>query len=266
MWHYKMNKMGFICSACHKKSKLPVKVKCFNCNKEFEVKREKVRQYRGKNFYCSKECRHQKVGSLISKVKKEQAPVTSEQTKLNWNDPEIRERRRLGLKKFAATRKNGHNVSCNVCGTSFYLPKCRIEGSHLKLFYCSVKCRDSDPELFRKRMLAAQRSPTRPEQVIIDLINKYKLPYKYVGDGKVSVGKMLPDFVHNTEQWAVDLFGDYFHSEKFAKRTGLPYETPEERIEKFKVLGWKLKVVWASSLTKPNHEKDILDLFTSLGR
>jgi len=41
--------------------------------------------------------------------------------------------------------------------------------------------------------------PNNLESKVIELIKKYNLPYKYVGDGKFWVGKpaMNPDFVHN---------------------------------------------------------------------
>jgi G:T-mismatch repair DNA endonuclease (very short patch repair protein) len=100
------------------------------------------------------------------------------------------------------------------------------------------------------RMLRAQRGPTRPEQKLIDFFKDKNLPYKYTGDGSFSVGRKIPDFVNiNGEKKAVDLLGDYWHSKNFCdKYKQGRYETPEERIAKFKEYGWDLVVIWEKEL------------------
>jgi len=74
----------------------------------------------------------------------------------------------------------------------------------------------SDPE-YKDRVLQKSRKsivkkPTKPEQIIRNLIEAYHLPFRYTGDGEVMIKGLNPDFVHeNGERKIIEVFGRVFH-------------------------------------------------------
>lgn len=96
-----------------------------------------------------------------------------------------------------------------------------------------AKERARNPEYIRKIM--ASRRPTDIEQIIIGIIEKYNLPYRYTGDGTFLLGKFNPDFVNtNHAKIAVDIFGDRWHTE----------DEIAERKASFAEYGWELVILW----------------------
>lgn len=82
----------------------------------------------------------------------------------------------------------------------------------------------NDPEWkaqqIQKYLTASFIRPTGPERKLIRIIKKYKLPYKYTGDGSFIIGGLNPDFVNiNGEKIAIDVFGDYWHTLKADRET-----------------------------------------------
>ena len=103
----------------------------------------------------------------------------------------------------------------------------------------------ADPIKRRKRVeaiiKASWRRPTEIEGRIIDIVIKYHLPYKYVGDGKFILGGKNPDFLNtNGGKKLIDIFGDYWH------RGGLVEE--KKRVECFTNYGFKDLIIWASEM------------------
>jgi len=95
----------------------------------------------------------------------------------------------------------------------------------------------SDPD-YRSRVLSSRR-PTDIEARLIEIIEKYMLPYRYTGDGSFWVGGKNPDFVNvNSEKIAIDLFGDFWHE---------PSEI-EPRKAVFAEYGWHLIILWGHEL------------------
>lgn len=100
---------------------------------------------------------------------------------------------------------------------------------------------------FRKKFYktTAQR-PSGPEKRLIPIVKP--LGYEYVGDHKPHgwVGGKNPDFINRQKMRIIELFGDFWHSEK---RTGIPEEQHEhERIDFFKQYGYNTLVIWQSEL------------------
>ncbi len=47
---------------------------------------------------------------------------------------------------------------------------------------------------------------------MISVIEKFDLPYKYVGDGELEISGLFPDFVHERgEKKIIEVFGRYWH-------------------------------------------------------
>jgi len=68
-------------------------------------------------------------------------------------------------------------------------------------------------EVFTKdriRKILSRRTPNSFEDKFISIIERNSLPFRFVGDGSVMVGKKNPDFVHNTKRIAVDVYYTYF--------------------------------------------------------
>jgi len=132
--------------------------------------------------------------------------------------------------------------------------KAKLKGKrpHDKYDAVSRKLRENNPakrpEVKEKIRTARkkQRIPTfltAPERRIIETIERYKLPFRYVGNGSFWIGALNPDFIHISEKSAVDVFGDYWH------RGNVPYyETEFGRKEYFKRHGWDLLILWESEL------------------
>ena len=99
--------------------------------------------------------------------------------------------------------------------------------------------------------------PTKPEKIMIDLIVKHNLPFKYTGDGTCWVGGLNPDFVEATgEKVAIEVFGNYWHS---SKRIGIRYySTAYGRTEIFRKKGWALLIFWESELKSRQAEFIVL--------
>ena len=88
------------------------------------------------------------------------------------------------------------------------------------------------------------KRPTKPEKLFIQMIKKYSLLFRYVGDGALWIGGMNPDFVHLHENKVVEIFGEYWHRD----------EDPQERINAFAKYGWNCMVIWEYELKKEESE------------
>lgn len=73
------------------------------------------------------------------------------------------------------------------------------------------------------------KRPTSFEKIMIDIIKKHNLPYKYVGDGAFILGGKNPDFINvNGKKICVEVYCDYWH----------PKNYEEIRTKHFKKYGW----------------------------
>ncbi len=104
----------------------------------------------------------------------------------------------------------------------------------------------------KKLILGWRMKPNRIEKRFTDFINKSKLPFEYVGDGKVVIGGKIPDFVStNKKKQIIEIFGDYWH--KIKDKT-----SSRKRIGHFRKFGYKTLILWESELQKTDWQKSIL--------
>lgn len=103
---------------------------------------------------------------------------------------------------------------------------------------------NKNPRYIKKRLNSLIKKPNNKEQILIDVINKNKLPYKYVGDGKIIIGTKNPDFLHYTDNKIIELFGDYWHTSK----ARCYEETERGRIKFFKKHGFDTLIIWEKEL------------------
>ena len=89
---------------------------------------------------------------------------------------------------------------------------------------------------YLKRVLG-RREKSSLEIKMEGLLEKFNLPYKFVGNGEVIIGGKNPDFVNcNGDKIAVDV---YYRRHKEQFRGGLK-QWKESRQEIFQTYGWKL--------------------------
>jgi len=95
-----------------------------------------------------------------------------------------------------------------------------------------------------------QKKPTNPEKRVIDIVEKYNLPYKYVGNGAIILYGLNPDFINcNGEKKIIEVFGRVFHDPiKTFKDKIKKYQTEEGRKEFFARLGYSCLVLWDDEL------------------
>jgi G:T-mismatch repair DNA endonuclease (very short patch repair protein) len=157
--------------------------------------------------------------------------------KLYWSDPTYRKRLSERDTSYANTleyRQKRRLVSQRLAQDPDYIAKITPNDEVKEKIRQKVLERyRSDPD-YRRRVLSSRR-PTDIEARLIEIIEKYRLPYRYTGDGSFWVGGKNPDFVNvNSEKIAIDLFGDFWHE---------PSEV-ESRKSVFADYGWKLIILW----------------------
>ena len=106
-----------------------------------------------------------------------------------------------------------------------------------------------NPEFVKKvteaRIKAQRTHPNNLEQRLINLIQEYKLPFKFVGNGEVILGRNCPDFINiNGKKQVIELFGEYWHN----------IFDVAQKIERYREYGFSCLVIWESEL-KQNPDK-----------
>lgn len=82
-------------------------------------------------------------------------------------------------------------------------------------------------------------SPNKDEIFLLSLLEKlFPQLYKFVGNHKFRIGRKFPDFVNQSENKVIELYGDYYHKN----------QNPQDRIEYFKPFGYDTLVIWSSEL------------------
>jgi len=74
--------------------------------------------------------------------------------------------------------------------------------------------------VIKKWMKSLRIKPNKPEKLLDKFLQKI-LPneYKYVGNGKVILGGLNPDFInYNGQKKIIELYGDYWHNRKDTKK------------------------------------------------
>lgn len=107
-----------------------------------------------------------------------------------------------------------------------------------------------DPERKDARLknwiAACRRRPSDIEVRLIDILDKYDLPYKYVGLGEVILGGKNPDFINvNGEKKIIELFGNLWHEK---------YEEAERKLH-FRQYGYETLILWGRDFRKMSDDE-----------
>ena len=112
----------------------------------------------------------------------------------------------------------------------------------------AVKLLWQNPEYKEKAIRATLKAsfvrPTAPEVELRGMLDKtFPGEWKYVGDGDFILGGKNPDFVNvNGQKAVVEVFGDYWHSERITGKS--PEQEVADRVAHFARYGFKCLVVW----------------------
>ena len=116
--------------------------------------------------------------------------------------------------------------------------------------------KNNKEEQIRRMMSAVAHRPTKPEKTLIQLIEKYNLPYKYVGDWSLIIGGRNPDFINcNGSKKLIEVFGEYWHTVRSR-------ESLQDRIDFFKTFGFDTMILWDYEL---KNESLLLDKIKKFG-
>jgi len=110
----------------------------------------------------------------------------------------------------------------------------------------------------------AQISPNQVESKFQQLCKKYKLPYKFVGDGEFWLGNppKNPDFLNtNGKKEVIEIHGVYWHLIKPKKQNPKLTRKVVENIDEkhFLKYGFDCKIIWEDEFDKENWEQNILN-------
>ncbi len=133
------------------------------------------------------------------------------------------------------------SVSCRICHREFM---CTPYKARMRKF-CSRRC-------YRKYALSllAKRRPTNAEGAVIRMIDEYKLPLLYTGNGSLTIGIKNPDFIHQTQKKVVEVFGDFFHSPLY-KHDMVWHQTFDGTTRYYKQRDYECLIIWQSDLSDP---------------
>lgn len=95
---------------------------------------------------------------------------------------------------------------------------------------------------------AAKMKPNNIELYIKEFLDfTYPNEWKYVGDGSVVLNGFNPDFINaNGEKKIIEIFGDYWHSERVKHRT--KEEEEQLRCSRYAEYGYETLVIWENEV------------------
>lgn len=157
---------------------------------------------------------------------------------------------------------------CKNCGKAFWKKRPK--------YFCSKKCkveyqrgknnpfygRKHTEETLKRILKAVHGKPNGVESQLIALIDEYRLPFCYVGNGEVVIAGKNPDFIHSQgDKKVIELFGDYWHSPLLRPniRHTATYEATKRHYEKH---GYDCLIIWESELKNRTRVLDKIIEFT----
>ena len=159
---------------------------------------------------------------------------------------------------------------CKICRKLFYVKRHELKRGTERGNFCSRECYyhfKSIDTKEKERLRDARKNiklPTTPERIFLKIIKQNNLPFRYVGNRKLWIGKksgtqLNPDFVEaNGKKIYVEIFGDYWHS-PLLNRKVKEYTTLNYRRSFFKRHKWQPFFIWESDLKRKDAEQFVLN-------
>lgn len=162
----------------------------------------------------------------------------------------------LLMKKANTNRKMSEQEKINRCNAQrgkkcpWMVERNRIMNAKFNYF----RNHRNDLDFKKKLFKSCCKKPNKPEKFVIDIISENSIPLSYVGDGKVIINGLNPDFINEEHRKIVEVFGKFWHKE-YAHVT---YNRTEEGRKKiFDSLGYQLLILWDDELKYSNRENII---------
>ena len=111
-----------------------------------------------------------------------------------------------------------------------------------------------NPDYIKTFIKSSFRKPNKLEIKLEEIINSI-IPdkYKFVGDLKVWIDGSNPDFINENDKKIIELFGDFWHSERIIGKSTEEHEN--DRISHFKNNGYDTLIIWEHELKDLNKLK-----------
>lgn len=98
--------------------------------------------------------------------------------------------------------------------------------------------------------------PNRPETIMINLIIKYNLPYRFVGDGSVMIGHKNPDFINIDHTKIIEVFGEFWHRDYHSV---VWHRTETGCIKFYQNKGIACLIIWVEELSDSSNHAAIIE-------
>lgn len=145
---------------------------CLTCGKDFYAKRSQIDGVDGGGSYCSKACLYERNKTATTRKceccgKEFSTPPSHMHVKTCSTE--------CGYKIRACPEKEKIRLTCKNCGKVFFDHESRAE----KRIYCSIDCKDSDPELAARRSSATSndKNPAWKGGVMVKTVSASGKPY-----------------------------------------------------------------------------------------
>jgi hypothetical protein len=104
-------------------------------------------------------------------------------------------------------------------------------------------------ELAKMGMKAPKRKPNKLE---LEVAKSLGDKWEYVGDGKLTIGGLVPDFIHRTRREVLEVFGCYYHAcpIHFPNAPMGPKTLPSFRESVYAANGYKMEFLWEHDVKK----------------
>lgn len=111
-------------------------------------------------------------------------------------------------------------------------------------------------EFIRRSRAKTSKKKTNPEAILESMLDSnFPNEWKYVGDGKLIINGLIPDFANvNGKKQLIEVFGDYWHRD----------ENPQSKIDEYSRFGYDCIVVWERELK--DNLTEVLHRIENLGR
>jgi very-short-patch-repair endonuclease len=247
-----------------------VRIICKECKKTFEVLPYIAKHQK----FCSIKCKSSFFGKIIRgenhplynhNVKPRKCKICDKIFRPYVSNAKKGMGKYCSLNCYWKSLRTGKFVKCFFCGKKFY---CHPRKLHKKIrLFCSNKCKMNvlgREHGFKKGNVpwwklnnvphpaVVTHKPNKIEKRLISIIDKNNLPFKYVGDGQIWIGSKNPDFISLNEKKIIELFGDFWHTQKVRCFE----ETENGRKEHFLKYGYKTLIIWEHELV---NEKGVLN-------
>lgn len=256
-----------------------IEITCDNCGRIIEKKRYEIKK--SKHHFCDGKChaqwRSEHEGSEKSPIWKggkkrvncdncgrpiKQIPSQIERSKHHFcNLACLDQWRSEDEGKNSPSWKGGKiKITCDNCGNPIERVPCEVKKR--KHHFCNQKCK-KEWQIEHHKKIGKIEKPTKPERIFKEICEKNNLPYRYVGDGKLWIGKkggkkLNPDFIEcNGKKIVVEIMGNYWHSPLLNPmlREGAMLSYREKH---FKHFGWKSIFFWETDILRKDAEIFVL--------